>query len=532
MPISRRDFVRAGMVAAAVAAVPRPLVAQLGPKPEPLPPIGDPRLKALISRALDSARSAGATYVDARLTHDRVRRAGGFIVRDSEAMYAGVRALVDGYWGFASGSVWSPDEMARLGREAAAQAKTNALGKRRIVDLAPTPAIRDGNWAMPVEIDPFEVAPNEVVDVLAGLQVFASRTPGVAVISNECEFFAQDKAFGSSDLGYFTQSTYLTSGSFAFTVSAGGKSGGGALERLDAAGIGWELYRVQPLREEIRRTIEDIKNDLALPIKPIDVGRYDSVFDARSVATLALGTLGRASELDRALGYEANDTGTSYLNEPFEMMGSYEAGAPLLTLTGNRSERGGCATVRWDDEGVTPDEFPIVKDGVLVDFQTMRESAGWLKDAYAKSGKQVRSHGCAAAPSALSAPLQYTPNLVLAPGRDTQDFDALVTGLTNGIAVRGVTGPEIDFQCLNGFGRGRTYEVKRGKRVAMIAGAGFLFRAPELWKGLLALGGEASMRRIAAVSAKGEPRFGMSHTVTAPPALFKQVTFIDPMRKA
>ena len=121
MPISRRDLLKAGASAAALsglASLPRPLLAQLGGAAEPVPPIQDPRLKALAARAIDAARAAGAAYADVRLTHTRTRgfRGSPQPPGDSESIVVGARALVDGYWGFASGPVWSPDEMARLGR--------------------------------------------------------------------------------------------------------------------------------------------------------------------------------------------------------------------------------------------------------------------------------------------------------------------------------------------------------------------------------------------------------------------------------
>ena len=87
-------------------------------------------------RAIDSARTAGAFYADVRLTHARFRSFGwGGGVGDDESMTVGVRALVDGYWGFASGPALTPDELARLANEAVFQAKTNALGGRRTVIL-------------------------------------------------------------------------------------------------------------------------------------------------------------------------------------------------------------------------------------------------------------------------------------------------------------------------------------------------------------------------------------------------------------
>ncbi|HEU4643137.1 MAG TPA: metallopeptidase TldD-related protein [Gemmatimonadaceae bacterium] len=536
MSFSRREFMKVGATAAAAVVLPRSLAlprpVTLGRRPEPMPPIDDPRLKELVARGLDAARGAGAAYADVRLTHARKRDfRGGPVVSEVEEMVVGVRALVDGYWGFASGPVWSPDEMARLGREATAQARTNALGKRRVVELASVSVVPDGRWVMPVKIDPFDVPPTEVMDHLQGLSLHAERTPGVTVVANDCSFTVQEKAFGSTDGSYCAQRTYLTSGEFAIKVTDGDRQGAGTLDCLTPAGLGWELFRDQPLRERIAQLIADIRADMKLPVKPVDVGRYDAVFDAPTMAALVAETIGRATELDRALGYEANAGGTSYLDDPLAMLGSYHAGSPSLTVNADRSMPGGAATVKWDDEGVAPDDFALVKDGVLVDFQTTRESAGWLKDYYTKAGRPVRSHGCASAPSAVEAPLQRAPNLTMTSGRERLDFDGLVAGLASGIAVKGAA-ITMDFQHLNGMGLGRVYEVRKGKRVAIIAGAGLLFRAPELWKGLFAVGGSSSLQRYGLTSRKGEPAQAHVSSVTAPPAAFRQITVVDPLRKA
>jgi len=534
MPFTRRDLLKLGAkatAAAALASLPRPLMAQLTGEGrwEPAPPIDDPRLKDLALRALEAARTAGASYADVRLTHDwgRDLQAG---VHDSERLTVGVRALVGGYWGFASGPVWSSDEMVRLGREAYHQAKTNGLGKPRSVDLAPVPAVSDGHWLMPVKLDPFEIHPFELTDYLTSLAIFAKETPDIAA-QLDCSFFKQEKAFASTVGSYCTQRTYLTAGRFDVTLDRNHKRVGGSVGNLSPAGMGWELIRDQPLREAFRRTVAELEEILKLPVKPLDVGRYDTLLDANPVAMLMDRTLGYATELDRALGFEANAGGTSFLNDPAAMLGSYRAGAPLFSVTANRSEPGGCATVKWDDEGVAPDDFALVKDGVLTDFQTTRESAGWLKDWYAQHGRPFRSHGCAAADRGINAPLQRIPNLVMSSGRETAGFEELGSGLANGMAFKGVQ-IEMDFQNLNGLALGNAYEVKRGKRVALIPGVGILFRAPELWKTLTAVGGAASVQRFGTATVKGEPAVRTTHSVSAPPAVFNQLTLIDPLRKA
>lgn len=525
MLITRRELLKAGLGAAALSAIPKPVVAYFGAGPEPVPPIQDPRVKELALRAVEAALSAGATYADVRLTHTRVGR-------EQEDLTAGVRALVDGYWGFCGGAIWSPEEMGRLGREAARQARVMAMGPAREITLAPAPPVRDGHWAMPVEIDPFEISPSEIRDFMESLEIFVSRFPGFRVRSNRVTFQVQEKAFASSEGSYCTQRVYLAAPRFLLSYSKDGREVVDWLDRLTPAGMGFEIYKGEPsIREDIERLMEELKEDWALPVKPVEVGRYDVVCDAYTVGRLASETLGQATELDRALGYEANAGGTSYLNDPGSMIGSFEVGAPALSLRANRSERGGAATVHWDDEGVEPDEFALVEDGVLKDYQTTREGAGWLAESYASQGRPVRSHGCAYAPSAVDAPLTHRPNLVVAPGTEALDFDSAIASLGQGIAVRKLD-IDMDFQGLNGLGVGRFYEVKDGKRVARLAGAGLLFRAPELWKGLRALGGPESLYRYGMRATKGEPPQSAYHSVTAPPAVFEQLTIIDVLRKA
>lgn len=540
MSITRRDLLKTGAVAAAVVAIPRPVLAHFGRRPEPTPPIEDPRVKELAARALDAARTAGAIYADVRLTHQRTRTVDLDGPTDIESMVVGVRSLVDGYWGFAASPVWSPDEMARLAREAVRQAKTNALGRPRSVELAPVPAVADGHWTMPVSIDPFEVSPFEIQDFLNSLRLYALRTSGAVVRGASAVADVEEKAFASSGGSYCTQRCFRMAGSVSFARRLErGQEGQGQLDGLTPAGMGWELFaadkiarvRDHSLYDELQRALDDLKEDLLMPVHPVEVGRYETVLDAATMASLVEGTLAPATELDRALGYEANAGGTSYLDDPLAMIGSYKAGAPTLTLMAERAEPGAVATVKWDDEGVEPDRFPLVQDGMLTDFQTTRESATWLKDYYTKAGKPVRSHGCAAAPSAVDAPLQHNPNMTLAPGHEAKDFDAFVGGLPKGIAVKGAS-IDMDFQHSSGFGLGSVYEIKNGKRVARIANAGFLFRSTDFWKSLEAMGAESTLRRYGVGARKGEPAQTCFHSVTAAPAVVKDLTIIDPLRKA
>lgn len=560
---TRREVLRTGAGAAAMAMLPRPLLVRLGgPVPLPIPPIEEPDVKELALAAVAAARKAGATYADVRLTHTYKRKIdsgsgwGTTTIDDAEGMHVGVRSLADGYWGFATSPIWDKEDMARLGQESVRQAKANVLGMPNTVGLAAVPKVVDEHWETPIHRDPFKGSPWEIADYLNSLEVYASyhlkTTVGgqsyVGKVEANYQCVVQEKAFASTEGSYCTQRLIRSGGDFYINAQLVPPPGGqvkGLTRSMDfatSAAVGWELYPDQTtMRTAMQQVFAEMVEELVqLSWVPLEVGRYDAVLDARSVAGLLSGTLGRATELDRALGYEANAGGTSYINDPFGMVGTYPLGAELLTVTGNRTDPGACATVRWDDEGVAPEPFTVVKDGVLHDFPTTRESAGWLKDQYERRQQPVRSHGCAAAPTAREAPMLHPANLVLTPGRENQGFNELVGTMKTGIAVRDVRF-EMDFQALNGIagaGMATYYQVKDGKLKGIIYSPGWevnrpalLIRSPELWKGLVALGGAQSARRFGLKLAKGEPAQEMYHSVTAPPAVFKQLTMIDGARR-
>lgn len=522
------------------AVTPRPVFAYLNVRPEQVPPIEDPRIKQLVQVALDTARASGADYADIRLTHQSrrlfVERPGGtWGSWDTESLTVGVRALMNGYWGFASSSIWSPDEMGRLGRSAANLARTNSLGKSRQVEMAPISVISDGHWTTPLKINPFEVPRDEVRDYFRSISRLIQRFPGMGPLPfNNADFYLTEKAFGSTDGSYATQRMFRSGMNASWLYGSpqtGLKISGDLNEYLSYATRGWEMFQDQPVQEHLRELYEELKEDASFPIKPVDVGRYDVVLDASTVAGLLGSSIGAATQLDRVMGYEANASGTSYINDPASMVGSFKIGSPLLTVVANRNASGGAATVRWDDEGVEPDVFTVIQGGVLSDFQTTRESAGWTKGWNISNGNSFRSHGCASAPEGLDAPLSHTPNLSIVPAINAVDMSSLVSGMENGLMVkRGRI--LMDFQQLNGYGGGAMYEVKKGKRVAFSLGAGILLRTPEFWKSVKAIGGERSARRYASRSDKGEPNQSEWSSIDAVPVFVNGLTIIDKMRKA
>jgi TldD protein len=541
MTVSRRQFLARGSATLVAATIPASLarangyrgsrvshhrteeaVAQIQASDAALAASAD--LSVLMTLALDAASAAGASYADVRF---RVLHTEGWYWLEPSInppsfrreVGIGVRALYNGYWGYAALVLadLSPDAVARLGREAAFQGKSVGKGLPNLVDLAPTPVVTNGTWTTPIEIDPFTVAWDEKLDVMNGLQAYANRLN--ARVEPGLHFQKEVQSYASTEGSRYLQTLYRTQ--FQMPVFTGGGMRSSD-DFLSGTGAGWEYILNAPIERELPRLIAQA-NDIGRGT-PAEVGRYDVVFDAVATAKLAKLQLGAATELDRAMGYLANTQGTSYVNDPLGMIGNRQMGASLLNVTTNRSVPTGTATVKWDDEGVAPDEAVLVKDGILTDFHTNRESASWLKDYYAKTGKPVRSHGGMTRGAIEWEPELAEPNLVIAPAARDTSFADLCAGVTRGLAVYGGE-MRADQQMLNTEGRGEiVYEIRNGKLGRPVSRAIILSRAPDLWKNLVALGGRHTVREHGVVYGLRWRRPGS--TVSAPAAAFKNVAII------
>jgi TldD protein len=499
------------------------------------------RVKTLALRAIDAAKAAGATYAEARLTRTVKESFGNRLNEDSEELAIGVRALYNRAWGFSSSPYWDLDEAAQLAHDAVAQAKINArLNVRvnaRLVDMGHYP-VATGNWQTPIRIDPFQISLEEKTDFVRSLSgLIPDSYHGLQASGQMLGMFfqRQERAVATTEGAYFIQTLYQAGGGFVVRLlrqeDGGGRYGVAEARGLTAAGAGWELILDAKIREQIPQLLADAEADLNIPLKPVDVGRYDVVCDAATMASLVDSTLGSATEVDRTMGYEANADGVSYFGpDPFAHLGT-AVGTPLLNVTADRSMDRGLATVKWDDEGVVPETFPIVQNGMLVDLSTIREQASWMEHWYTARQQPVRSHGCAAASSAFDNVQAFTPNMTLLPGKDAIGFDELIANTKRGIAIFGGIAV-MDFQSRGGTCVGGFREITNGKLGAGLLGAGTLFDSTELWKKLTALGGAESRDVAARGESKGQPVQYFSRNVVAVPGSLKEMAIIDIRRKA
>ncbi|MBX3133989.1 MAG: TldD/PmbA family protein [Gemmatimonadaceae bacterium] len=487
---------------------------------------------ALAAVAIEAARRAGATYADARVTRSLVRtlelqqRALATTWFDSETVGIGVRVLIDGYWGFASHPRLTPDNAARLAAAAAGSARAGARGKPRQVALAPIAQPAVGEWRQPVRIDPIAMDPGVALDWVAALHDFAFReNRALAEMKSKLVLEREERYLVSTDGARCAQTLFRTGAQVALVLGPHWRTQQMASGELDIGALaraGWEHLRDAPARERLRAMFEDLER--ARFTQPVDIGRYDVVLDAPAVAGIIDGGIGAACDLARAMGYDANNDGTSFLDDPDAMLDTYQVGSALVNLTGSRRQPLGAATVRWDDEGVEPVDVPVVREGVLRNFLTTRESGSWL------SRRPPVSSGCAGAQHALYVTGPQPVNFALAPSPTDTTLDELVRGVTRGYLVRGGRS-EHDHQCASGWGQGtRVFEIRNGRLGNAVTGFGYVYRTPELWKNTAALGGASTVRTASFEYGKNWQQLHPRSVVT-PAIRVNNLSVVDMRRK-
>jgi TldD protein len=496
--------------------------------------------EAMAMAALNAAQMAGADYADIRISTNRTQRMStreAIVtgVRDSETSGFGIRVLVDGTWGFAASRDVSTDEVARVAQVAVAQARANRAAQRRPVELAPLDWTGRGELRRPVEIEPFDIPIEDKVALLLEANQAAMSVSGIAFASSNMSFLREEKFFASTEGVITDQTIYKAAGGVNTTAVSADRSDFQSRSSTDVMpkGVGYEHILASDLVGNAPRWAEDAVQKLsATPVQP---GRYDLVLRPSHLWLTIHEAIAHPTELDRIMGFEANYAGTSFISNPEDFLGSFRYGPDIMNIQGERSTPGALSTVGWDDEGVKPEEYLIVKDGILNDLQTTREQAPWLSDWYASQGKPMRSHGNSYGQSWAVTQFQRMPNVNLMPHpeRDVSE-EELIDGVENGILIDGSGSFSIDQQRYNAqFGGQTYYEIKNGEITGMLKDVAYQIRTPEFWNAMDLIGGESTYLMAGAFGdAKGQPAQSNSISHGCPTTRHRDITIINTGRRA
>ncbi len=528
MAPSRRDFIKTGSaIAAAGIASPRGLVVPA--KGIPLPQ-GDGSIREMAMLALDAAKSAGASYADVRVSQTQTQSVSTREQRvtnlsDSDTMGFGVRVLVNGAWGFAASRELTRQEVQRVARVAVAQARANRRAMQRPIVLAPSTPVPDGRWASPARIDPFSIPIEDKAALLLQANAAALGVAGARFVNSALFFLKDQRTFANTEGTFTVQTIVRTNPTMSVTAVNADQSDFQSRDSVEVQpqGLGYEHVVDSDLVGHAPMWAEQAVQKLTA--RSVDPGRYDLVLDPTHLFLTIHESIAHPTELDRAMGYEANYAGTSFVSPPADVIGKLRYGQEIMNIQADRRQEGALATIGFDDEGVPSDQWLLIERGIFKDYQTTREQAAWISNL---TGVE-RSHGCSYAETWADVQFQRMPNVSLMPGERDLSTEDVIASVDRGIYIKGRGAYSIDQQRYNfQFGGQAFWEIRDGRLAGMLKDVTYQARTPEFWNSMDLVGGQRSYRLGGTFNdGKGQPSQSNAVSHGCPAARFRNIAVIN-----
>ncbi|MFM9840297.1 MAG: TldD/PmbA family protein [Cyclobacteriaceae bacterium] len=517
----RRDFVQLAGLGLGGLALPFPMMGSPVSVEVLLDvPLSVGQKKQLADAALNVARAGGATYTDVRIgrylnqfistRENRVQN-----IQNTESFGVGIRVIAKGTWGFASTNDVTTDGIKKATERALAIAKANSKFQKEPVKLAVVQGYGEVSWNTPIQKNSFEVPVSEKVDLLLSANAAAMKNGANFVNSNLFQVNEQ-KYFASTDGSYIDQDIQRIWPTFTVSVI---DRASGKFKTRDAMsapmGMGYEymIPKVEdklatPMGMALYRNSYDMVEDVTtaakqakemITAKSVEPGKYDLVLEPNHLGLTIHESVGHPLELDRILGYEANYAGTSFASMDKLKSGTFNYGSKQINIFADKTQAGSLGAVGYDDEGVKSKRWDLIKDGILVNFQAIRDQVHMLG--------QNESHGCCYAQSWSDVQFQRMPNVSLAPGKDPYSIDQMIKDVEKGIYIAGRGSYSIDQQRYNfQFGGTVFYEIKNGQIAGMLNDVAYQSNTQEFWNSCVRICDERDYRMFGSFfDGKGQP---------------------------
>jgi TldD protein len=500
--------------------------------------------KRMADVVLNTAKSKGASYADVRIgrylnqfvitREDKVQN-----VVNTESYGMGIRVIANGSWGFAATSDMTTDGIAAATALAVQIAKENSRLLVKPVELAPQKGYGEVSWKTPIEINAFEVPIKDKIDLLLSVNS-AAMTAGASYVDSAMFTVNEQKYFASTDGSYIDQDIHRLWPVFNVTKI---DSKTGKFETRNSLGspVGMGYEYLTPKESEkihsqttLYRNRYDMVEDAKLAAgqaaekhkaKSIEAGKYDLVLDPTNLYLTIHESAGHPSELDRVLGYEANFAGTSFLTLDKWKSGKFNYGSKLVNIAADKTQVGSLGYVGYDDEGVKCGKWDIIKDGILVNYQAIRDQAHiiGLKE----------SQGCCYAESWDNVQFQRMANISLQPGKTPLVPKELIKNVEKGIYIIGDGSYSIDQQRYNFQFSGQLfYEIKNGEITGMLKDVAYQSNTQEFWNSCTAICDERDYRLGGTFfDGKGQPPQSNAVSHGSATARFNGVNVINTSRK-
>ena len=507
-------------------------------RPDGSPPVLDPTFatlpyQALGQVALGRAQELGATHADFRFERVRYQYLGardGVLQTASDAEDVGfaVRVIHGGAWGFASGVVLTADEAVRIAETAVAVARVAAEMTSEPVEIAPEPVYDDVTWISAYDVNPLDVPTAEKAALLVGWTDRLREHRAVAHATSYLQQVQENKYYADLAGTRTTQQRIRMQPGFE---AMGSDEKTGVFDSMESiappVGRGWEYLTggSYDWDAELAEVPELLAEKLVAP--SIEAGSYDLVIHPSNLWLTIHESIGHATELDRALGYEANYAGTSFAT--YDKLGTLQYGSPVMNVSGDRTVEHGLATTGYDDEGVETQSWDIVRDGVLVGYQLDRAMAHMKPELAGLESGQGRSNGCAYADSPGHIPIQRMANVSLLPDPEGPSTEELISRVERGLYIVGDKSWSIDMQRFNfQFTGQRFYRIEDGRLAGQVRDVAYQATTTEFWNSLEAVGGPDTWVLGGAFNCgKAQPGQVAAVSHGCPTSLFRDVRILN-----
>ena len=171
--------------------------------------------------------------------------------------------------------------------------------------------------------DPIDIPIEEKVALLLAANEAALKVPKIRFVNSGLQLLREEKTLATTDGTLVTQTYVRVGPSFSATAIADGDFQS-YTEELAPRGSGWEYVESlnMPGNAESWASLAAEK----LSAKSVEVGRYDLILDPTNLWLTIHESIGHPTELDRAMGYEANYAGTSFVAPPEKFIGKFRYG--------------------------------------------------------------------------------------------------------------------------------------------------------------------------------------------------------------
>jgi len=476
-------------------------------------------MRNLAERAVETAKTKGASYADCRIIFTKVEditvkngKVGELDI--SEDIGFGIRVIADGAWGFAYSPNVTAVELDKAAAEAVRIAKASATLKKDDVRLAPEPVV-DERWQTPIAEDPFDVPLEDKLAILFEIDKILRADKRIKNAEGSVSAKSEHQWMATSEGSFIDQLLIRTGAGYSATAVGEDEIQTRSYPnsfRGQYMTQGFELIRGLKLKENAERVREEAIALLTAPTCP--TGKRDVIIDGSQLGLQIHESVGHATELDRVLGMEANYAGMSFATK--EKLNNFRYGSDLVNLVCDSTVPGGLATLGWDDDAVRAQRWHLVNKGQFVGYQFNRELTHTIN--------VERSSGNNRAQGWNNIPIVRITNLSLMPG--TWDLNDLMADTEGGLYMETNRCWSIDQWRLNfQFSVEAAWEIKGGKQGQLLKNANYQSVTPEFWGSCDAICNEKYWTLWGVHNCgKGQPGQGAEMSHGASPTRFRGLT--------